>query len=1427
MTIENINKGTNAVKELERKVNRVVLVVEKCMEILRTTEEFNSLKPAALWSAVKTSQKTANETNVKVATTTIIPTVDLFAQMKEKGLLNQLEEVLRDTSSPKLPSTKSTVPSNPRRQVSLEVLMPLASALSGCYAQLDEIPPPSKVVALSKRKGAKSKQPPPPPGMLSLQNYTNIGAFMEFMVCTSILPFLEPYILFPVEDRARYFLPKSLAGRICRPSLLWGCFREQNIHIELGEGPSDHLQQVMIELKTVVVVLGNLLLLDRFRPMLLPRHLADLYAAIFQAEKYSLEMQQSAQKGLTPNAPHVTGSPGMRRFSREQEYQAVVSRLLPRMHGVSPKDSTALGQIDPGLQAQSLQSLLLQGTKSPLWLRQRVSKQLTEMACRNLSVIIQIFVHAAPPKDKTAASLRLARTLLTGRQTRNESESKTQNLYYHRLCQQVLQILDNALVASAGRPAAFSSKQILDIHTLWFILDHIPALEMQQRMLILLGEGMLESSTNSEASADAVAIHRSVDRIAVLLSSIPPSFNPAKVAQVFLIPLTQKVEAPEALQIGTKPTIFGQLLRLACLPPPVLKTNFQDDVLRSLRPVVQTIMTSKFSLEPSSSHKKNSNSIQKKSAVDSVEVAALALVYSSALSSWDLCGKKYKRESRPASPLPQTESYDAIRVEHSHQPFVDAAGIVKSVEDRVKLVLDKVLLPLMGTSGSNKSDDSSERQCPSSLASTLFFLVLLMYFSPTGSQTKSVATPILRSLFPRQPGSDSNGMFRIVAMCFLPLLCEICPMESLLESSQNDGVGIFRMMQLVFSCTGSYLSAEKLLWNTTDEIDRTEETPLEDFSVDNAEFVQSGLFVSRVIGSSAEKEDSVATDGGVLEPLTDQPAQTVDPGDLVLVVSVASLLLSLLIAIMELGTKETRSQKEEKIIDSFLYLLRPLAEASDSSWKRSSADHNSDSVKTLDVACAEIGEMAGHAMALIAAHKVPSSPGFKLSPVLGEPLSDEELVQKTFKRARTDLSSTQPPIRAKGVVSLQHFLRGDLFERILRDERAKTSNTALIVDLGEADEILGQSLVEEAVSGVLHLAISALTDKESYVYLAAIQSIAAAADRCSLDVMPRVALAVVSGMMRGSEAGETDIELSREQRVKLAEALIFCIRRRSELDSSIPMLLDVMLFGGKREHNDGSIRSDTEQVMLIHKETQNYFLRGRAEAEQEEDVEEIAEKQRVRLSTGGPLFRAEEDDVLTAARIAIVSELVTAGNPSTLAIYCHVISKTATDLLRLDASRPVRRAAAFLAREIFTAAGREQNELLDNLARSSDSTPFDIELSVALMSSTDDEILSSALQRCLSADDLGDISKSSHRLFDSSTAARCQEAMDARQECVDGGIFAVARLVVESRKRESKLPASKLVRELLSKTITDATQAVESLRSLEINTDTLELTPTS
>jgi hypothetical protein len=136
-----------------------------------------------------------------------------------------------------------------------------------------------------------------------------------------------------------------------------------------------------------------------------------------------------------------------------------------------------------------------------------------------------------------------------------------------------------------------------------------------------------------------------------------------------------------------------------------------------------------------------------------------------------------------------------------------------------------------------------------------------------------------------------------------------------------------------------------------------------------------------------------------------------------------------------------------------------------------------------------------------------------------------------------------------------------------------------------------------------------------------------------------------------------------------------------------------------------------------------------------------------------------------------------------LAPYCSVLVDCATRSLQLDASRPVRRAGAVLAIQLYTALAREVDEARESFAVMK-SSPCPMAVS---MGSTDEDTLEAVLKRCVTGVDVGDWAKEKGRLFDSATVARCEEALARRNELDQDGIFTAARLAGTSTHSEDAI----------------------------------------
>ncbi|KAL9185102.1 hypothetical protein ACHAXT_002879 [Thalassiosira profunda] len=496
-------------------------------------------------------------------------------------------------------------------------------------------------------------------------------------------------------------------------------------------------------------------------------------------------------------------------------------------------------------------------------------------------------------------------------------------------------------------------------------------------------------------------------------------------------------------------------------------------------------------------------------------------------------------------------------------------------------------------------------------------------------------------------------------------------------------------------------------------------------------------------------------------------------------VSTAAIALSLLVALLELG-EERRSTADEAFFRSLLSPLRVLS----SSESLQSADQSS--------AVPELAEMASHAMALIAARGETPSSNNAASASSASKKTRMEAIVETLAEAESDLQSTQPPLRAKGVVSLRHVARS------LTDGEgsAQSEKRGMVTELHGSTKTPaldpstreGLALVSRTLA---RICLNALSDSESYVYLASIQTLVAVSDVCPSEIMPLMGVAVAKGGLNVEVATAdllttpVQVSLSQEQRIKATEALLFMIRRRGDgIFLYGPPLLETMLFGS--EHSSDA-HDEGDAPLSIQSQTHSFFM-GDTDEESVNDDNHAKEKE-MRLNTGGPVFLVEENEVLRAGAVSLVSELVSALNPSVIAAHCHTLVGLATDALQLEASRPVRRAAASLAREIYECTMREVT------AEVGSKTDCKSTMAIALAGAKE-ERLHNALSRCVSADDVAVEGKT--RLVDPATQARCAEALGTRQELADMGVLQAAAIIAQSIEQEEKDSRVQAVRRALS-----------------------------
>ncbi|KAL3906923.1 MAG: hypothetical protein SGARI_003779 [Bacillariaceae sp.] len=411
-----------------------------------------------------------------------------------------------------------------------------------------------------------------------------------------------------------------------------------------------------------------------------------------------------------------------------------------------------------------------------------------------------------------------------------------------------------------------------------------------------------------------------------------------------------------------------------------------------------------------------------------------------------------------------------------------------------------------------------------------------------------------------------------------------------------------------------------------------------------------------------------------------------------------------------MGSRD-RSVEEESKLQEFMPVLTKLSDPGEISGLPKKE-------------AAAMADMSGYALSLVATRMAPSKGVAHDTHFGGLSTQPDEQLRKVLKDAEKDLKSTQPPLRARAMVSLGKLARG--FSGTLVKERTRPK----VEELDESGNSLGE---EEAffVKEVLRLAMMALLDSESYVYLAAIQTIVALCDMHPRTVLPILATSVVSGKVELKDGNDDEIaffELSREQRIKLADALVFSIRRRAVTDEYVSMLVGRMLDINERNGLIGEVGASTDEQLVIQEKTTKYFLGKDRKNHEEMTKYEEREEQDVRVRTGGPIFDAEEAD-------AIRAELVT-----------HL--------------------------ESMDGKGISGNHA------------FGIPFASALVSSDEDR-LHASLQQYVT----GNIKTATDRIQDEATLVRCEEGLRLRDEAEHQGFFVAARIVLDNQNVLDKLPA--------------------------------------
>eukprot|EP00984_Skeletonema_dohrnii_P011341 scaffold4515_cov124-Skeletonema_dohrnii-CCMP3373.AAC.8 len=1354
----------------------------------------------------------------------------LFAHLQSLGVVQQVQTLQTpDQTIQKQPKTDKEI--NPsgleamlldhykgddRKQILHQIIYPILKRLQQCYAALDTIEsnlPPCNDKIETHNKTSKSKRKnaaPPPLGMLSLNDYVNVACLLEFTISISLVPALEypylyqlqlnPYksssvgkntssdsgaIQFPkvtshtttMAQRRIQALPKPLAGRISKTALTWGSSYAAEMNESLHKKILDYNKlphhndatedaitpqqlydvysayQAYTEVTSLATSIGHLVLLDRFRPMLLPRHLSDIYLGLLIAERLRWVLLGLEKNMMLPKLQSELQSLFIIRGEREVEklnsceLQSLERGLLfsslkfqsSFITNVNSNElSTVTRTIDHREAALACRTLLSGGAvmtnmeqvvssttnpSIPPWLRMRLGQFLTTLAGDNLQSVVDVFVAYAHghggngdgdengsndmgDEIMSGAAARLARALCAKPAGRPSSEHGS-TPFLAKLCSQFVEFL-----VEEGQQHIKKSKEAENYElvrsrssvamslTLWATIGQLSMDVFLSTFVRQMASGLYPQGDSGRSKYDAIQSTAAIGAfLATTLSSLDPSTK-KKLNAMLVSSLSLQSNNTQC----NSPTLLGQILRLAScfdkdaecaeskLVVPLDNSDKSDDAA-FLNVAVMTIIQTIQVVTRLGSEGQNQGEHD----------AALALLKAVSINPSDTDGYTFERAFSTQCDNIRPTCYFVKRSRND-----DSSDLMKGIERRAKVLVHRVIVPLSRTidelPDEMKDTDAWMRIVPSSL----FRLVLQLHFSNLTQHDDT-------SKYELNDGDEEE--LRVASTALLALLCEECSPALLLGGDNEADNGVLKTLGLILESGAALLRDGR--------------------------------------GADSQSEHS--------EEL----------------LSTTSIVLSLLVAILELGA-EKRSEGGELIFQSMMPSLRTLS---------CGGDVQSAELSSL---VTELAEMASHAMALIATrNEVVTEDSVSKPRAAASDKSDIELVVDHITEAERDLESSQPPLRARGVVTLRHIARSLADSGV---SHVPKKSLVIEVDGVKTSDGSKEQLVLLART-LTRICLNALADSESYVYLASIHTLVAISDVCPSEIITLMGSVVSTGAVNitvlTNGAKETPIEMSfaQEQRIKAVEALIFIIRRRGDgIFLNGPSLLETMLFGQmKMATNQAGAAQDMSQ--LIQVQTHDYFQRSQEEGDDEVDA-------RTRLGTGGPVFSCEESDLLRSAAISLVCELVSTLHPAVIAQYCHALVRLALDALQLESSRPVRRSAALLARELYACVMREETteEEAEKKATSA--------MAIAMVCAGEDKLVI-ALTRCVAATDVDSNNslavKGKTRLVDPATQSRSKEALEMRDEL--DIIFQMAAVVAKSMEREAKDPVVEAVRKALSESM--------------------------
>jgi len=1244
-----------------------------------------------------------------------------------------------------------------RVELVFDFLLPLLKDLSAAYEQLDLAVSLHDPVAFQCR--SKSK-PTAPPGLLSLRDYTDIACLLELTVTTSILPTIEPNILQPVEKRIQQ-LPKAMKGRLPAVAFLWGsavasqCKRvDENAPLPYTTSGMQALYNSAQELHSTALSIAKLCIMERFRPMFLPRHLADVHAALHQSFHWHGIIQECINKKVKTDFP-------VKSFMMDQGSLSLSYQLGFLDDNAPAERDIQSFIIDQVLLVKTYQCLLSFGSKkTPQWLRYQIARKLSYLATIDLESILFVFVDIAKSlssADMTVAATRLAHALIPSSVVDPSSVIDPKE-YLVSVMSQLAFSMDKYIDCRETHEK-MSSSNIPSLAGPLTAGALIPLLLEQHKDLICQFWIQKLAAPINDCGRELTEgqISRIIQRFYVWLCCTAPP-TPA-LCTLLAYEGFHKKDNQEGVNDGsfnscTVLQLFFQIAASAPLSPHLTMTK--SIIMQILEPLV--------------------SSGQDPTSYNRLITLAICFIHTIAVTNHDIAGPTYF--------APSLNGTCECRLRnHAQEKAEKFSRVLEELHARCNVAIQILhQLNVRLETCEQKSDESNLRhQFP--LSASVFEVLLLAYLSylPKWRQSSSISEePLLIRVLQQES-------VKLSALSLLPLLVENFGVLELLGTS---AVHVLRMIYLILvdgvSDIRDFSNGSDLKF-TSSECSITEAL----FTQDNAGALS--YFLHDHINDEAK-----ITQVGVFKEQSREVDSTVVDSR----ISMSSLCLSLLLTILQLGEKH-RVAVEEDYFRRFLPILKVYAEDLDCDRPMSAEEA---------AARSSMAEIAAHICVLIVSRDAFEKKKNEEKKVQQDFIGEHcgRLV-KLISQAEQDLRSNMAPIRARGMVSLMRAARAEVNIHD-HDINSKVKNCCNISEAAQDSFVTlccsTPTLSERTwcrcdTERMLQVAILAMEDKDSFVFLAAVQTLSSLCDVDPKYFLPGLAIAISRGILENKTVNrrkETPIALSISCRAKLCESLIFAIRRRGEaLGHYSVSLVDELLRGCRsnvQEVNDtGSGFTDVVNVMhSAEQPTINFVIEQQTydflniEATEYDDAADLKEEKQMKMLVGGPIFEVEELDSVRSGCYNCLAEIImTLAQPSLVAQFIPKIVFLCLNALRLDKGRLVRRAAAFLSREVYRAAFREGKMLVSQEHQLFPS------LTMELVSSGEACLVATLMQMTQPNATMG---KST---YDPATDARITEALEWRQLCEEHGYLALASAMAKELEQSDRTlrNAPKIVQEML------------------------------